>query len=224
MDRPVVNLMFFEKLFDYCQEIGAHELIDIGTCSLHIIHGTFKSEFEATSWSMNDLQKGSFQLLPDTPASRADYISVTGSNLFPLPFCGIKLVEDQKVAERLLEVWPNILKIVAFWRSLAKSKQPSSKSFEAVRKGVVYQLTTAKIRFFSFYSSLFQPFLVKYQLKVPMLPFLYTDISQLLRSVLKLIEKEDVLQACSALQLSKIDLDKQIMFMKKTKFSLRLWY
>ena len=130
MDGPVVNLKYFEKLVDYPEEIDAHRLIDRRTCSLHIIHGSFKSRVEATSWSVKDLLKGSFQLLHDTPARRTDYISVT-SNLFPLPFCGIRWVEDLKVAERVLEVWPNIAKIVAFWRSLPESKQPFSKSFQA---------------------------------------------------------------------------------------------
>ena len=58
-----------------------------------------------------------------------------------------------------------------------------------------------------------------------MLPFLYTYISQLLRSVLKLIVKEELLQACSfGMKLSKIDLDRQIIFKKKQLFYLRLCY
>ena len=118
-------------------------------------------------------------------------------------------------------MWPNIIRIVAFWKSLPKSKHPSSKTFEAVCRGVDYPVKTAKLGFFSFFASIFQPFLVKYQSKVPMLPFLYTDLSQLLRSVLTLVVKEDVLQACSSgLQLSKSDLDKQIMFKKKRCFHL----
>ena len=145
MDGPVVNLKFFEKLVTYREEIGANGLIDIGTCGLHIIHGAFKSGFEATSWSMKDLLKGCCQILHDIPARHADYISITGSDRFPLSFCGIRWVEDQKVAERLLEVWPNILKIVAFWKSLPKSKQPSSKSFEAV---CIRSIDNSKIMFF----------------------------------------------------------------------------
>ena len=45
---------------------------------------------------MKDLRKGTLQLLHDTPACHADYISVTGSDQFDLPFCGIRWVEDQK--------------------------------------------------------------------------------------------------------------------------------
>ena len=90
MDGPVVNLKFFEKLVNYLEEIGANGRIDIGTCGLHIIHGTFTSGFEATRWSMKDLLKGCFQIVHDTPARRADYISITGSDKFPLSFCGIR--------------------------------------------------------------------------------------------------------------------------------------
>jgi len=108
-----------------------------------------------------------------------------------LPFCGIRWVEDQKVADRSWEVWPNIVEIMTFWRNLPESKQPSSTSFEAVRKGVEDPLTITRISFFSFFASLF------HQSKVPILPFLYTDISRLLRSLLTPIVKEDGLQACS---------------------------
>ena len=71
MDGSVVNLKFFEKLGDR-EEISAHGLIDIETCSLHIIHGTFKFGFEATRWSMKDLLKSSFQMLHDTPVRCTD--------------------------------------------------------------------------------------------------------------------------------------------------------
>ena len=130
-------------------------------------------------------------------------------------------MEDKKVADRLLEIWPNIVKIVDFWQSLPKSKRPSSKSFENVLKAVKDPLTTVKLSFFSFLASLFKPFLLKYQTRKPMIPYFYHDLVSMFRSVLQLVVKEDVLQKCASGQdLLKIDLDNKETFKKKKEFHL----
>ena len=147
----------------------------------------------------------------------ADYVSVTQSSEYPLFFCATRWVEDKKVSDRLLCIWPNIIKIVNFWKSLLKSKQPSSKSFQNVKTAVEDVLTPAKLGFFSYFASLFEPFLRKYQTQNPMLPYLYTDIVELFRSVLKLIIKDEVVEnCCSGNQLTKIDFESANIF-KKSK-------
>ena len=72
--------------------------INIGSCRLHTTHGSFKTGIEVTDWNIKASAKGDFQILRDSPARRADYISVSGSNILPL------MVEDKKVPERLLEI------------------------------------------------------------------------------------------------------------------------
>ena len=84
-------------------------------------------------------------------------------------------MEDKNVADRLLEIRPNMVKIVSFWVGLPKAKRPSSKSYEDVKKAVDDSLTMVKLSCFSFFASLFQPFLLKYQTNNPMMPYLYPD-------------------------------------------------
>ena len=50
-------------------------------------------------------------------------------------------VEGKKAAERLLDIWPHISKVAAFWLKLLKSKQPKCKSFESVKEAVKDELT-----------------------------------------------------------------------------------
>ena len=68
-------------------------------------------------------------------------------------------VEDKVVAERLIEIWDNVIKIVKFWEGLPKSKRPSSKSYENVKTAAKDLLTPAKLKFFSllagFFSTIF---------------------------------------------------------------------
>ena len=211
MDGPAVNHLFYQKLVRHREDVKITQLmVDIGSCGIHIIHGAFKFSFEKTSWNMKGIIKGSFVLLHDTPARRADYITITSSELFPLFFCATRWVEDKAPADRLTEIWPNIIKIVKFWLTLTKKKQPSGKSFDAVKGAVEDPLTTAKLNFFSYIASILQPFLAKYQTPKPMIPYLYGDLSKVYRSLLDVIVKEDLLEDCNGYQLPKVDIDKNL--------------
>ena len=83
MDGPTVNHKFYSKLVEQRKEISAPGMIDIGSCGLHIIHGAFKTVFEATGWALKSILKGAHTVLHDTPARRADYFTVTGSDQYP---------------------------------------------------------------------------------------------------------------------------------------------
>ena len=85
MDGPAVNLKFLQELVKHREELEIEEkMIDIGTCGLHVVHGAFKYGIESTHWNIKETLKANHQLLHDTPARRADYVSVTQSSEYPL--------------------------------------------------------------------------------------------------------------------------------------------
>ena len=87
MDGLSVNLKFLQQLVKHREELETEEkMIDIGTCGLHVVHGAFKCGIESADWNIKETLKGSHQLLHDTPARRADYVSVTQSSEYPLFF------------------------------------------------------------------------------------------------------------------------------------------
>ena len=43
MDGPCVNMKFYTELEKTREEAQLPNLIDTGTCSVHVIHGAFKS-------------------------------------------------------------------------------------------------------------------------------------------------------------------------------------
>ena len=63
------------------------QLIEIGSCGLHIIHRAYKTGTESTDWELKKIFKGTFTLLHDSPARRNEYILLTGSNTFPVFLC-----------------------------------------------------------------------------------------------------------------------------------------
>ena len=106
-------------------------------------------------------------------------------------FC--RWVEDKPVADRLIQIWPQIISIINFWNSLPRSKQPSSKSYLNLKKSCAAPVCPAKLKFFSFFASMLEPYLRLYQTDKPMLPYMCDDLTKLITNVLSLIVKESVI-------------------------------
>ena len=104
---------------------------------------------------------------------------VTKSNVYPLDFCATQWVENKCVADRMVEVWPNIKKIMEFWKSFPKYKQPTCKSYSKINDAVIDLFTEAKITFFSCLCPIIEPYLKKYQSENLMVPFMYVDLESI---------------------------------------------
>ena len=133
MDSPAVNISKFLNEFKVKREENAFQLIiDIRTCSQHTMHGSVKTAFNKSNIRLT--LKGGFQLLYNSPARREDYESVSGpgSTKFPSYYCATHWVENKLVMDHMIEVWPNLIKLINLWTSLPKSKQRTCKSYKNV--------------------------------------------------------------------------------------------
>lgn len=83
------------------------QLICVGSCGLHTLHNAFKCGFGV--WQLDKLLRAIHTLFHNVPARRDDFVTVTSSSVFPLPFCAHRWVENLRVVERALEVWPSLL-------------------------------------------------------------------------------------------------------------------
>lgn len=72
------------------------KLLPTGSCGIHSILETFKTGENKTDQVDKKLLKALNYILHDTPARCADYTDVTRTQQFPLPFCGIRWIEDDK--------------------------------------------------------------------------------------------------------------------------------
>ena len=87
MDGSNVNLKFLKKFSNLRAGDSVHSLADIGTCSLHSVHGSLKSKEFASKWGLKKIMKSAYTILHYSPVRREDYASVSGSYLYPLSFC-----------------------------------------------------------------------------------------------------------------------------------------
>ena len=89
MDGPNVNWKMYDNITEERRRSEEYPgLIDVGCCSLHTVHGAFRTGVKKTNWNLEVLLRALHSYFSESPAKREDYIQVTGSNKFPFTFCG----------------------------------------------------------------------------------------------------------------------------------------
>ena len=79
LDGPNVNIKFHQEFSAHLKKRNFHSLIDIGSCSLHIIHRSFTTGAVKCGWKLQKVLKGAYHILHNTLPRREDYES--GLNL-----------------------------------------------------------------------------------------------------------------------------------------------
>ena len=90
MDGPNVDLKFLKEFSKLRAGDSVHSLVDIGTCSLHSVHGSMKTGEIASKWELKKIMKSVYTIMHKSLACREDYASVSGSKLYPLSFCATR--------------------------------------------------------------------------------------------------------------------------------------
>ena len=185
--------------------------MNVGSCGLHVVHAAFCAGCQATHWKIDGLLRALWYLFHDSPARRDDYTTVTGSTVFPLKFCSTRWIEDDRVAERALEVWPNVEKYIQHVSKEPKSKQPTSASFSTIEKATKDVLVPAKLQVFVYIAKVLKPFLVKYKTDEPMIMFLAEDLQSMYSKLMHKFVKKSLLDSADTLyKIANLDiLDKQ---------------
>lgn len=76
MDGPMVNWKFL-RIFqaDKSQvDPDVPKMINLGSCGLHVVHGSFQNGEKETGWKVRDVLRALWQLFHDPPARRDDFI------------------------------------------------------------------------------------------------------------------------------------------------------
>lgn len=212
MDGPSTNWKFYDQLVDdrKHEDPDMPSLLNIGSCSLHVVHGGFKYGATSTGWKLDSVLRSLWYVFENAPARREDYETITGSTVYPLRFCATRWLEDIPVAERAIQIWPSIIKYVKKTVAGPKSKVPAIQSFQNLRDHVQDPLIIAKLQFFISIAKILQPFLKKFQTDAPMLPFLAQELHTILQTVLaKFIKPAVMEEATTVAKVANIDVTKK---------------
>ena len=182
-DGPNVNLKFLDNLREQRRDQNLKELLEIGTCGLHIVHNAFKHGGKASGWSIDKILAAMYKIFDQAASRRGDYERLT-KGVYPLQFVSHRWAENQIVAERAIEVWEDIVTVVKYWMSLPKNKQPhkDNKSFPRLVSAITDPLMICKFKFFAATAKILNKFLLKFQTDKPMVPFLAHALDEIIRN------------------------------------------
>lgn len=204
-DGPNVNLKLIFDIKNHMKKTLNlnNEILDTGTCSLHIVNGAYKTAHANVGWKLNHFLRSLYQLFKNYPSRRAVYKQITGSSVFPKKFCAIRWTENSGVIRRCLEMLP-------YLKTYVKDIQqpPSTDNFTKVKDFILNDKTLeAKLHFSAMVSEELEEFLVRFQRNAPLLPFLHQEVFSLMNNLAERFVKKKVMDTItSAPKLKKIDL------------------
>ena len=122
-----------------------------------------------------------FKIFHEFPSRRADFENETvcGKNDCPLQFCAHRWIENEVVLRRAQVVWLKLVKVVRYWQSLPKSKQPgqgktdSNKSYQRLPSSCSDALVHLNLAFFEEVAKKLNKFLLRFQANSPTHPLTF---------------------------------------------------
>ena len=83
MDGPNVNWKLLDSI---AEDRSSNEqypiLLNVGSCSLYVVHRAFRNGMKQTKWGIHLLLKSLHRLFNETSARREDYMKIAESEIF----------------------------------------------------------------------------------------------------------------------------------------------
>ena len=73
MDGPSVNWMFLELYNDELREIYQKTLLNLGSCGLHVLIGSFQTSHSLAEWNINLILRSMYNSFKQSSARRTDF-------------------------------------------------------------------------------------------------------------------------------------------------------
>ena len=71
MDGPNVNWKLYDSIVQEQSENDDYpDLIDLGLCSLSVVHGSFRTGVQKTKWGIDGILRALYNLFPDSPEKK----------------------------------------------------------------------------------------------------------------------------------------------------------
>ena len=119
----------------------------------------------------------------------------------------------------MIELWPEIVKYTKATSSdkILQSHISKSAAFSVIKQCVEDPLILCQIIFFSKVANLFQRLVLPLQSEMPMLPFLYDFLVDLMTNLMEMVVKTDILESLSAVRLCSFDINDNTILKKKAE-------
>ena len=116
---------------------------------------------------------------------------------------------DKKVAERALEIWPNITAYVTETLKKPMSQIPTASSFATVRSAVQNHLTIVKLQFFVSTASIMKPYLPSVSVRCTSVTLCSSELHALLQTLMgKFVKRQELEAADSPYKIAKLNVSR----------------
>ena len=222
MDGPNTNWKVLDKLKSHRMENELPQIVDVGSCGLHVVHGAFQTGVKATGWNLEKVLKAMWKMFNDSPARRDLYIQLNTSDVFPLMFCQTRWVEDEPVAVRAIQVWQYVVNVIKHFQTLCKSKQPANnKSYDTLVDYHNDVFMKVKFQFFIDIAGMMCSYLKQFQTDNPMMLFVPEILEGVIRRLMNIFIRKAVIdEADTAYSLIKVDLNERENYLPKESVKL----
>ena len=116
MDGPNVNwkLHFLLKEKRLSKDHESPILLEVGSCSTHVLHGAYNTAQSVTDCGLVKILKSCYSIFKDSPARRSDYLAAHSTqhtkvkihHLSPLKCCWHRWLGNVKCLDRAVEIIP----------------------------------------------------------------------------------------------------------------------
>ena len=184
----------------------APDLLKIGRCGLHVVHGAFGTAVGKTDWKMGQKLNATWSIFKKSSTRRSDYLSVNNiecrneynsvKEVFPLKYVGRRWLKNGKVMDRLLLVGNKLLVFLRQYKKEKKFPRHNDRFplllelFSLCTGNDQYELCLVVIRDI-------EPFLALLRSEKPLAPFLFQKLKGLIVLILQRFVKASVIRKTS---------------------------
>lgn len=207
--------LFYRSSFSRCSSVPVFGLLSIGSCPLHVIHGSFRKGIKSTSWFIDEALNDVWFWFSRSAARREDFKSVADSlnetySRFLSRFVDTRWIEIGSVIERVVEQWDIIREYFLTFLPTTNKKIEANIKYTNIKTLLNDNCLFVKLHFILFlYRTLFKKVLVWLQQEQPLIHLLYGECYNLLRNLLLSFVKEEILKDKEGIQLLSISYDLQ---------------
>lgn len=221
MDGPKVNFKFLNKLKEQLRsQLNKQFLMEIGSCNLHKVNNSFLKFIDALDFEYDGFACDICFFFKISAARREDFQTMSLETDLEtdnfIRHSKIRWLSIGKVAQRIVDQWPNILeyfiKFVPAQKEQQFKKVQKTDRFRSILKVIKNEESKIFLLFAIYICSLVEEFIKLFQSSEPVIHLLYPAIGDLLYKIMSNFVPTKELQISrkrkTTSELGKIDLDK----------------
>ncbi|KAF2901839.1 hypothetical protein ILUMI_04350 [Ignelater luminosus] len=218
-DGPNVNKKVFRLINEKVKEVRNKELIDIGSCNIHVMHNAFRKGLQKVGNECAEFVISVFYFFNDWPARREDYaaiqtkMGITNHNF--LKHVPTRWLTIEPAITRILEQFESLKYYVLNYLPKHAAKTTLNSSHYLQMKLFLKKADCkATLQYVKDFSQIFSKFTAFFQREEPLIHLMFDQLKEILMSMFIKICKQEIIIDFSKLDINKIFASENLLDLK----------